>query len=325
MDQSNYRQTKTKRGFIYSYYFSPPASGKPVLFFSHGFPSNSTLWKQQVPFFQQRGYGVIVPDHLGYGGTDKPTDAKLYSGRGLSGDIVDIFDAEKIDKVIAIGHDWGSYVVSRVLHYFPQRVSASAFLAVGYLPIDGALNVIRDYETVLKLFGADIFAYQRFFIHPDAPAIIEKNIDSFVSLLYPETPEQWKTTLSVDGATRTWVETNTIKPLPSYMTPEDAENLKASLLSGGVSAPLCFYKANNEDANIEEDAKLPASARVISMPILYIAFTKDFVASPAFADGAHQKYVKGPLTRKEIPADHWGMMSHPTEINNLLLEWLETL
>ncbi|KAK7019099.1 epoxide hydrolase [Favolaschia claudopus] len=325
MDQTNYRQTTTKRGFTYSYYFAPPAPGKPVLFFSHGFPSSSTLWKRQVPFFQQRGYGIIVPDNLGFGATDKPTDPKLYSGRGLSGDIGDILDAEQIEQVIAIGHDWGSYVVSRILHYFPQRVSASAFLAVGYFPMDGSLNLVRDYETFIELFGVDIFAYQRFFIHPDAPAIIEKNIDSFLSLVYPETPEQWKTSLTVEGATRTWLETNTIKPLPAYMSTEDAEYLKASLLSGGVSAPLCFYRATDEDANIEEDAQLPPSARDISMPVLYIAFNKDYVALPAFADVGHQKYIKGPFTRKELAVDHWGLLSHPAEVNDILLGWLESL
>ncbi|KAK7046607.1 epoxide hydrolase [Favolaschia claudopus] len=315
MDQSNYRQTKTKRGFTYSYYFSPPASGKPVLFFSHGFPSSSTLWKRQVPFFQQRGYGIVVPDNLGFGGTDKPTDPKLYSGRGLSGDIVDILDAEQIDKVIAIGHDWGSYVVSRILHYFPERVSASAFLAVGYFPMDGSLNLVRDHETFINAF----------LIHPDAPAIIEKNIDSFLSLVYPETPEQWKISLTVEGATRTWLETNTIEPLPAYVSTEDAKNLKASLLSGGVSAPLCFYRATNEDANIEEDAALSPSAREISMPVLYIAFNKDYVALPAFADVGHQKYIKGPFIRKELPVDHWGLLSHPAEVNNILLGWLDSL
>jgi hypothetical protein len=38
MDENNYKQTKTKRGFSYTYYYSPPTAGKPVLFFSHGFP-----------------------------------------------------------------------------------------------------------------------------------------------------------------------------------------------------------------------------------------------------------------------------------------------
>jgi pimeloyl-ACP methyl ester carboxylesterase len=82
MDSSRYKQLKTQRGFNYSYYWSPPAPGKPVLFFSHGFPAGSFSWRKQVPFFEPMGYGLLVPDFLGYGDTDKPTDPTVYIGSG---------------------------------------------------------------------------------------------------------------------------------------------------------------------------------------------------------------------------------------------------
>ncbi|KAF7349403.1 Esterase/Lipase [Mycena sanguinolenta] len=142
MDQSNYKQIKTMRGFTYSYYYSAPAPGKPALFFAHGFPSVSFLWRKQVAFFQPLGYGIIVPDQLGYGGTDKPTDPKLYVGRGLAEDMRDILDVEAVAIVIAIGHDTGSSLVSRMLHYIPQRISTVIFCDLGYLPAEPGINFI---------------------------------------------------------------------------------------------------------------------------------------------------------------------------------------
>ncbi|KAJ7889455.1 alpha/beta-hydrolase [Mycena olivaceomarginata] len=316
---------RLNEGLTYSYFCSPSASSKPILFLSHGFPSASFLWRKQVPFFQQLGYGLIVPDHLGYGGTDKPTDPKLYVGRGLAADMVDILDAEGVTQVVAIGHDWGSYLVSRMLHYCPHRVSACAFFAVGYKPAEGDVNLITRTEQIKNVVGYDLLAYQRFFVQPDAPALIERNIDSFINLLYPETPELWKKNMSVDGGTRAWLEGNTITSLPSYMTPEDKEVLRKSLLSGGLSAPLCWYKAQVEEANLEEDAKLSPSARDIAQPFLYVAFTKDYLALPILSDPIHGKYVKGPMTRKEIDGDHWGVMSHAAELNEILLEWMGSL
>ncbi|KAF8211157.1 alpha/beta-hydrolase [Mycena galopus ATCC 62051] len=324
MDQSNYKQTKTKRGFTYSYYFSPPTPGKPVLFFSHGFPSASSLWRKQVAFLQPLGYGLIVPDHLGYGGTDKPTDPKLYVGRGLAEDMADILDAEAVAHVVAVGHDWGSYLVSRMLHYCPQRISAVAFANVGYIPADGALNVTEG-DEIKAMIGYDVFAYVRFFVQPDAAALIEKNIDSFISLIYPETPDSWMKSMCVDGGARAWIEGNTIQPLPSYMTPENKESLRKALLSGGLSGPLCWYKAQIEQGNTEEDAKLPPAARDIAQPLLYFACNKDLVSLPIFGDSQHAKYVKGPVTRKEIDGDHWGIISHAAEVNEKLLEWIESL
>ena len=82
------------------------SAGKPTLLFLHGFPSTSYGWRRQVEFFESKGFPVIVPDLLGYGGTDKPADAQFYKWGDMAGDVIDILDAEKVEKVIAIGHDW---------------------------------------------------------------------------------------------------------------------------------------------------------------------------------------------------------------------------
>ena len=106
MDHSFYRNTAVSRGLIYHYYLSKAVNGKPNLLFCHGFPSKSNDWRYIVPYFKRRGYGIIVPDMLGYGGTDKPTDPSAYVGSKIAKDLVEILDAENIEKVIAIGHDW---------------------------------------------------------------------------------------------------------------------------------------------------------------------------------------------------------------------------
>ena len=108
MDRASYKTVTTKRGFTYSYYASvrDVNSAKPTLLFLHGFPSTSYDWRRQVEFFVPKGFPVIVPDLLGYGGTDKPIDAQFYKWGDMAGDVIDILDAEKVEKVIAIGPDW---------------------------------------------------------------------------------------------------------------------------------------------------------------------------------------------------------------------------
>lgn len=106
MDPSTYRSVTVSRGLLYSYYYSPAQGDKPTVFLLHGFPSTSHDWRRVVPLFESKGYGLIVPDLLGYGGTDKPSDPALYVSSVMSKDLVDILDAEKLDKVVAIGHDW---------------------------------------------------------------------------------------------------------------------------------------------------------------------------------------------------------------------------
>ena len=106
MESSFYKTTTVSRGIKYNYYANPAREGKPTILFCHGFPSTADDWRCVVPLFQAKGYGVIVPDMLGYGGTDKPTDPKEYAFSKMSKDLTDILDAEKVFKAIAVGFDW---------------------------------------------------------------------------------------------------------------------------------------------------------------------------------------------------------------------------
>lgn len=106
MDSSLYKSISTSRGVHYNYYASPAEQEKPTLLLLHGFPSTSDDWRYIVPYFKDRGYGLIVPDMLGYGKTDKPIDPAQYVSSKLSKDLVDILDVEKIQQVIVVAFDW---------------------------------------------------------------------------------------------------------------------------------------------------------------------------------------------------------------------------
>lgn len=106
LDATKYKKTTVSRGFSYNYYSSPAQEGKLTLLFAHGFPSTSVDWAGVVSVLEPEGYGVIVPDMLGYAGTDKPIDPAQYVGTGIARDLVDLLDVEGINKAVAIGHDW---------------------------------------------------------------------------------------------------------------------------------------------------------------------------------------------------------------------------
>lgn len=107
MDPALCKDVKVKRGYTYHYYHTPPTDvKKPTLLFIHGFPSTARDWTRQVVYFKHAGYGVLVPDCLGYGGTSKPTDPTVYRVALIATDIMEIVEKEGVKNVVAIGHDW---------------------------------------------------------------------------------------------------------------------------------------------------------------------------------------------------------------------------
>lgn len=106
VDPTLTKSTRLANGITYSYIFVQPSGNKPYILFLHGFPSSAYDWRRQVPFFRDAGYGVIAPDLLGYGGTDKPTELEPYNSKSMTNHIASLLDHLGIREVVAVGHDW---------------------------------------------------------------------------------------------------------------------------------------------------------------------------------------------------------------------------
>ncbi|KAF8064071.1 alpha/beta-hydrolase [Lyophyllum atratum] len=318
---SHYKSVTTRRSLKYSYFFSPPTLGKPVLLFIHGFPCTSYDWRYQVDFFKAKGYGLIVPDMLGYGGTDKPTDPAQYAQSLMSQDVIDILDFENVDKVIAIGHDWGSILVSRLANYHPDRFIAFAFLVVSYVyPSDAKLEDVL--ALTKQLVGYELLGYWAFFSEKDAHEIVEKNMDSFFSLLLAEDPKLWATHLGPSGALKAWLESDRKTTLGSYLTEEEVKVQKEKLLKGGFEAPLCWYKNSVMGLDAEDGKSIPPENLSIQKPVFFGAAMQDVLCLAAMGMGVSQ-HIKGPLTVKEFNTGHWLMWEERDKLNQELFDWVE--
>lgn len=169
MDTLTKKTITTKRGFEYTYYVSPAAAGKPTLILHHGFPDQAEEWEDLiVSHLRPAGYGVIAPDLLGYGGTSKPSDPAAYKFGGMTADVVEILDAEKADKVISLGHDWGSRAAQMLWNLHPERVSGLVMVNV---PYTGASRGPFDLDAVLaqsqQAFGYGVYWYWKLFTADD--------------------------------------------------------------------------------------------------------------------------------------------------------------
>ncbi|KAI0266440.1 Alpha/Beta hydrolase protein [Gloeopeniophorella convolvens] len=339
MDPAATKKHTTTRGFTYSYYCATGQEDKPTLIFLHGFPGNANGWRNQIPFFQSAGFGLIVPDMLGYAGTDKPVEPEVYVGTGLSQDIVDIVDVECIKKPILI-NDWprlvrfiasshsrGSRVVSRLANFYPERLLAYAFVSVGYsLPQQAPYSAEALPALYRNAIGREAYGYWEFFSADDAAHLIEDHIDSFYSVFFPNPPTLWEENIAPTGEMRKWVESDRKSGLPNYLTEQEKQDHLKVLLEGGFTAPLNWYKVGVAGDGVDTKYPgIPAEGLTTTKPVMFVGCSKDGICISSMMHDRLGVWAKGPLTLREYDADHWVMLSHGDELNRDFLEWISTI
>lgn len=79
----------------------------PVILLIHGIPTSSWLYRHIIPLLAKRGYRVIAPDLLGFGGSDKPRGYEIYSEARQGGRIRELMDQLGIKNWLQVCHDGG--------------------------------------------------------------------------------------------------------------------------------------------------------------------------------------------------------------------------
>ena len=101
------KKAKLSDGTTYGYVQIPPRSSKPTFLLVHGAPSSSYLWRHQIELLSKAGYGVLAPDLLGYGDTDRPVEVERYRLKYIHAQVYELITkVAGLDRVIGVGHDW---------------------------------------------------------------------------------------------------------------------------------------------------------------------------------------------------------------------------
>ncbi|KAF9524731.1 alpha/beta-hydrolase [Crepidotus variabilis] len=325
MDPQAYQLLKPNRDLQYNVYYVKATSQTTTLLLLHGFPNSSYDWRYQVDFFTKLGYGVIVPDMLGYGGTDKPLDPTLYQSSALAQDIVDVVDQLKVQgPVVAIGHDWGSVIASRLANNHNDSFAGFGFVSVGYTPPNPAMTYEQFLAVTTSMFGRELFGYWDFFASKDAPEIIGQHYDAFWDCLFAQKPSAVKQISTKDGF-RSYLPQKVPTALPSYLTQEEADITKQNFKNTGLKAPLNWYIVMMNDKLQQEDAaKIPKENYKVKKPTFFACCLNDAICLPALYETSMPPLVPQ-LTVHKYEAAHWVQWEKRDELNQDLKKWLEAL
>lgn len=109
-------------------------AGEPILCL-HGEPSWGYLYRKMIPVFAAGGYRAVVPDLVGFGRSDKPSERSDYSYQRHVDWMTGWLVANDLTGLTLVCQDWGGLIGLRLVAEQPDRfrrvVVANTFLPTG--------------------------------------------------------------------------------------------------------------------------------------------------------------------------------------------------
>lgn len=96
----------------------------------HGEPTWSYLYRHMIPILSQN-YRVIAPDFIGFGRSDKYTEASAYSFQMHMDTLKHVITTLELNQITLVVQDWGGLIGLGVLADIPEKISHLVILNTG--------------------------------------------------------------------------------------------------------------------------------------------------------------------------------------------------
>ena len=111
------------------FHYVDEGQGKPVLLL-HGEPTWAYLYRKMIPSLSA-GARVIVPDLIGFGRSDKPTDRDWYSFERHVDSVVQLIRHLDLEEITVVVQDWGGPIGLRAATQHRDRFEHLVILNTG--------------------------------------------------------------------------------------------------------------------------------------------------------------------------------------------------
>lgn len=147
-----------------AYMYLAPEKDKPVVLLLHGKNFSAAYWERTAKWLQEKGYGVLMPDQIGFGKSSKP-DYYQFTLQALAHNTRNLVDSLDIEQTIVMGHSMGGMLAMRYSLMFPDAVKK--LVLVNPIGLEDYLDYVKYkdpaffYQNELSKSVEDVRQYQR--------------------------------------------------------------------------------------------------------------------------------------------------------------------
>ncbi|MDO6565511.1 alpha/beta hydrolase [Alteromonas sp. 1_MG-2023] len=147
-----------------AYMHLPAQEDKPTVLLLHGKNFAGSYWETTANWLHKQGYGVVIPDQVGFGKSSKPVNYQ-YSFAALANNTRMLLSLLDLDNVIVTGHSMGGMLASRFALLFPEMTSK--LILINPIGLENYLHYVeyKDveffYQNELEKTPDNIVSYQK--------------------------------------------------------------------------------------------------------------------------------------------------------------------
>jgi pimeloyl-ACP methyl ester carboxylesterase len=297
----------------------------PLVVLCHGFPECWYSWRHQLPALAKAGFRAVAPDLRGYGRSDRPAATENYTILDNIGDMVGLVDALGAKQAVIAGHDIGAAIAWQTALLRPDRFRAVIALSP---PFRSRGFGDAGPPTTLMPRTEDAVFYQLFLGSPEAETGMGRDPrltfrSQFTALSGDRAPSANAGGLAAGMMPRKGGLLTDPPSLPPWLTDSDIDVYVQEYSRSGFHGPLAWWR------NIDRGWALmaPFAGASVTVPALYMAGERDFVAAAFSKDIARQSTLV-PKLRPPIKlpgCGHWTQQERAPEVSAAMIDFLRSL
>jgi pimeloyl-ACP methyl ester carboxylesterase len=297
----------------------------PLVILCHGFPECWYSWRHQLRALAEAGFRAMAFDLRGYGRSDRPEEVEKYTILHDIGDVVGLVDALGAKQAVIAGHDIGAAIAWQAALLRPDIFRAVIALSP---PFRSRGFGDQGPPTTLMPRNENAVFYQLFLQTPEAEAGLGRDLRLTFRYQFYTFSGDAPRSAGVGGLPPGMMPRKggfmTEPPsLPAWLTESDIDVYAKEYARSGFHGPLAWWR------NIDRGWELmaPFAGAAVTVPALYMAGDRDFVATVFSRDIAKQSALVPKLRPPMMLAGcgHWTQQERAAEVSAAMIDFLRSL